>query len=403
MFKSIVILSKLVDSTIREAMPDVDVWVFTDVQDLMDYVNERPLRGETLFITQDMLQHATTVVPHIVALLDNPFLNVDEVVCMCTKDSKQMQQVDALIKHYQLDTWTLLPCAYTRENIFGIITGSRRDDLSVVKRKIVYRVPRSKYVEQSLKQTPEVMKDEYMSDSMQEKKLEDDQTAKRTIIYSESSCQIVHIAGYDCVERTVFAFLSAQYLSRTGKTVILERDIKYHRLSDFVLRSGVDSLIIDMEDALQDIPGTINRIQCTAKNLVCLVCKSRVTYDYAFFMHILYNNLYDNISYLVSEDEFREVPASQGYTAVIPTLIPDLFRACEEIDAAWVTHANFVGVSLNTLNACRVPDSNAMEFILQDVFGVEKIESVIVNVTSTKLGEAPYDMKQALFKGGVVK
>lgn len=398
MTKTIVVVSSLVDSTIREYQTDVNFVLFQTLEDLDTYIRTTPLRAESLFFTRDTIPYENTSLNYFANMLQNPFLAIDKVVYITERNSKELVSVKYIISVKDFTNWEIIEGYLTREYVNGIINGTLRTDTISARRKAVYRVPRSEYINSRLKST-DSLESSYIDDEKYFQNIPDEVPPVDIPPERESYCQIIHVVGDDCDERTLFAYLIAQYMSFTGKTLIVERDIEYHLLSEYITKSHIDAYLLDIEDVLHNPLKAIENIKRSPNQLICIISKSRIRYSYAFIINILYNNLVNHISYLIREDTFEEVPNTSPYVVAIPTTLPGILQACERIDPVFAHYAHFVGVNLKSLPEIRINSSKAMETIISDILGVANVNAIILNASTLKIGgEGGYDLGSILGK-----
>lgn len=399
MSKTIVVISSLIDSTIREYQTDVNFILFNTIDDLDKYIKTTPLRADSLFFTRDTIPYENTSLNYFATMLENPFLAVDKIIYITEKNSKELASVRYITTVKGFANWEIIEGFLTRQYVSGIINGTLRTDTMSARRKAVYRVPREAYINNRIKST-DSLESSYIDDEKYFQNIPDETPTVETPPERESDCEIIHVVGDDCDERTIFAFLIAQYLSFRGKTLIIERDIEYHLLSEYVTKSKVDAYILEMEDVLQNPTKAIENIKRSSSQLICVVSTSRIRYSYAFIVNVLYNNLVSSVHYLVREDTFEEVPNTSPYVVAVPTTLPGILQACERIDPVFAHYANFVGINLKSLPEIRLNNSKAMGTIISDILGVEKVNSIILNVSTLKIGgESGYDLGSILRKG----
>ena len=79
--KSIIVISELVDSTIREYQPDVEFLIFRSIEELSEYIQTTPIRADCLYFTRDTIPDSAlnTNLTFLMSMLDNPFLGVNNI------------------------------------------------------------------------------------------------------------------------------------------------------------------------------------------------------------------------------------------------------------------------------------------------------------------------------------
>ena len=108
--KTIVVVSGLVDATIKEYQPDKDFKIFRNVEDLGEYLETNPIRAELLFFTQDVTGTAPgstfTYLKDIVT--QNDYISVDRVIYITEDDAPELSSLRYLMDTYELDNWEII-------------------------------------------------------------------------------------------------------------------------------------------------------------------------------------------------------------------------------------------------------------------------------------------------------
>ena len=392
--RTIVIISELVDSTIKEYQPDVEFLIFRSIEELSNYIQTTPIRADSLYFTRDTIPDSSlnTNLTFLMSMLENPFLGVNDIFYLTEHGSPEAETVEFIIETHNLSNWKVLEGSLTREYITNVINGTLRSDDFKPHKKVVVRMGKEAYYRE-MREKQKSLDETYDSDEDYLGDIPDEEPPYEITPDRDVPCEVKHILGIDCAERTAFAFLCAQYLSLSGKTVILERDVEYHRLGEYVTKSEIDCMIVQIEDLLENPIITIDRIKKSDKSLICVVTFKRIKYSYIFIANILINNLLENIAYFVEEDIFEEVPDDIEATLVIPANILGLLKTTENVDRNYIGKLNFVGVNLGYLQETCIPSSESLATLLRDILENNDIESVVVSIESLHLKGEPYDLK----------
>jgi hypothetical protein len=391
---TVIVISSYCDSTIREGQLNTDFLLFKTIEDLDGYIEATPVRAVSLFFTREVIPHTNTSLNYLASLLQKPFLKVDTVVYITEKDSQEIDAVKYLIEDKEFTNWEIVEGFLTREYINGIITGSLRNEHFDAKRKAVYRVPRKEYVDDRLSSLSSL--EEHYTDD--EEYLKDvPPVSLQKLEYGEHAvpCEILHIVGCDCEERTAFVFLAAQYLALSERVLIVEKDVEYHRLGEFATKSGASILRVDIAELLAEPEQTVSMIRNTKERLVCAAPLARVRYSYQFISSLLYSNLYTDVRFFVEEDDFSEAPLTEPIMVVVPTTVIGVLKTCESLDGSYLRNCKFVGVNFGHLNETRVPNSNALDILLSDVLEQRITGTQIVSISSLKIG-GTYDLRSVI-------
>ena len=397
--KSIVVLSGLVDSTLKEYQKDISFYIFKTLEELDEYVTHTPIRAETLFFTRDAIPQVNTSLNYLVNILDRVFFKVDNVIYITEPDSPELKSIDFLIKDIGVSNWEVITGALTREYVTNVINGSARDDFTNTKRKAVYRVPKDAYVRERSKQSELMESEKYPDDDEILKEMPNEKIPVYIPPERGSTCQMYDIVGNDIIERTLFSFIIAQYLATKGKTLILERDWEFHTLGECVTKSGVKCGIFYVDDVLTDPLNTIERIRDCREKLVVVLCKRKFQYNYSFVFNLLHSRLLDNFVYAVREDVFGEEPTEGKYTVVFPNTMMGVLSMCKSINMNFIRYTKFIGVHMDTLKELRLPTTDSISAIIEDVLNTHDIQNVeLVSISSLMMGiESNYDLRSLLW------
>lgn len=396
MARTIVVVSALVDATIREGQSDTTFILKHTMEELAEHIEHTPVRADYLYFTQETIPHTNTTLNFLVKMLENPFLKVDKVCYVTEKGAKELPSIHYIIEEKGFDNWEIIEGYLTREYVTGVITGAMRTDSFNKKRKALYRVPRAAYLQDRIKNKAS-LEEAYEDDEQLLKNVPPVEVPEPTISDSEEIAPIIHVAGLDSEERTALTFLLAQYLSLSGKTLIIDKDAEYHTLSEFVTKSGVECRQITVTEFIDNPARALDLIKTCSEKLVCITALERISYSYAFLCNVLYNNLSTKISYFIREDDFDEAPLTTPYIVCVPSSVLGILRTCEQLDSNYISLMHFVGVNLMALPETRIVNGNTMATILSDILETDVEETVILNVRSLKIGgESGYDLRSII-------
>lgn len=400
--KTIIVISGMVDATIREYQPDVEFLLFRTLDSLGTYVDTTPIRAVSLFFTKDVLNGVNSGIGYLRTLVqNNDFLSVDKVVYITEEGSEEIVSINYLIDEYRLDNWDVVTAPLTRASITEIINGTFRDDNYNVHRKAVYRRPRADYVKSQLRnqQTIDSMQEDYPDDDNYFADIPDEPIPDTPLPERESKLSKVFIAGLSGFERTAFALLAAQYLSLTDKTLIVESDNDYHTLSEFVTKAELQALIVDMIELYTELPDAIQKIRESEENLVIIICKDRIKFDYRFICNLLYYNLEEDFRYIVNELDLVDIPYNTHVTVTVPSTVLGTLKTGENIDRSLVPFCNFVGVNLKQLPEVHINSGVVMATLLSDILSTVDITCPVITASSLRLNGSAYDLSSVLGKG----
>jgi hypothetical protein len=125
--------------------------------------------------------------------------------------------------------------------------------------------------------------------------------------------------------------------------------------------------------------------------------RQRVDRDYSFICSLLYNNLLDNLEYLVKENDLDELSNSAKFIAVLPNNTVDLLRTAMMIPIGYEHNARFVGVDMLRIQELTIKNTKQMEMIVKDVLQIKSDFNIpILNISSLKLGGELYDLRMLI-------
>ena len=394
---TIIVVSSYVDSTIHEYQVDATFHLFRTLEELDNYIEMTPLRANELFFTKEVLPNVNTSLNYFTSMLENPFLRVDKVTYITDVNSKEIASVEYIIDAKKYDNWEIVEGHLTREYVAGIINGVLRTDVMNPKRKAVYRTPKEAYVRERLR-SKDSLEEEYVDDDHQLAGIPDVRFPEEVYAEKESICEIIKVVGNTCDERTVFAFLFAQYMSFSGKTLILESDKQYHTLTELATKASPDFMaLVEVKDLIINPAETLQRISSSTAKLIVVGCIDSVDYTYSFILNLLYNNLISNVRYIISEMDFDECPSTEKYILTFPSNIIGILKMTERLDTSTLHNATLVGVDINQLPELVIDNTQVVNTILQDVLEVADIKVRLINVQSLKIGgTSTYDLRSII-------
>jgi len=400
MAKSVVVVSGYVDTTLREQQKDVNFYIFKTLEELDKFVERTPIRAETLYFSRDTIPLVNTSLNYLVSILEKVFFRVDDVVYITEQGSEEIDSIKFLVQSKSYDNWEIIQGALTREYITGVINGSARSDFTNIKRKAVYRIPKASYVKQKSRNTSLLEEERYKDDDEQIQEMPDEKMPVYVPTDKEQTCFVYDLLGDDyCDERTMFAFILGQYLSTKGKTLLLERDYRYHRLGEFVTKSGVECDIFYVDDLYANPMRVLDNVRHAKNKLIVFLCKRKFNYDYSFVFNILYNNLIDCLSFAIREGTFGEEPTESEYIVVFPNTMCGTLTMCDKVNLNFLPYTHFVAVNTDSMRELRLPTNASLKAILEDVLNSRDINNVeLVAIQSLVMGhDSHYDLMSVLW------
>lgn len=397
--KTVVIVSGLVDATIKEYQPDVEFLMFRTIEELGNHLDKNPIRAQTLFFTQDTIGGVNSTISYLRKLVtENDYCSVDQVVYITETDAEELESVTYLIDEFHLDNWDIITGSLSRVFIQEVINGTFRGERVNLKRKAVYRRPRADYVKQQVRKQ-DSLEEEYIDDETDLGNIPDEEIPTLETPKHEEHLEYVYIAGLKGYERTVFAFLAAQYLSLQNKVIIVESDPDYHMLTEFSTKSNVDALHVSMTMLYENPEEIIKAIKESDKNLVIVESIDRIDFDYKFICSLLYYNLINSATYMISEIELSEISSNMTAIVTVPSTVLGTLNTGELVDKSLVPNCRFVGVNLKHIPEIHINSGVVMSTLLSDVMSTNDIICPVVTVSSLLLNSTAYDL--GIILGGI--
>ena len=337
-------------------------------------------------------------------LLQRTYVSVDKVVMVADIDSKAIDAFKMIIETNGIQNWTYISGDLSREFMVGVITGSALDDSFDMKRKVVIRVPRQEYVQIKSQHLEQMRGEHYKDDDNSLEEMEDEVIIPIAPMDIEAIAQVYNIIGEPTIERRLYTFIIAQYLSLQGKTILIESDSDYHQLGDMITKSGVKYAEFSVTDFYDDCSAVLQKIDDSNASLICILSRGKFNYNYQFLVNLIYSNLSDRIKYIMKEGNFGDEPPATPYTIVFPATVPECIKASEKVRISTLNNAFFVGVHLNTPKQIRIQNSNQFIPIVEDITHSQgSIKGALVELNSLLIGgDTTYDIGSVLhFRKGI--
>lgn len=385
--KKMVIISSYVDKLIRDLKSDVDFYLFKDISELTSYLKTEAIRAESLIITRDVLGNA---VNNALAVLNGAlgefYLKINKVYYITEENSSELRMINFLIEEERLSNWEIILGRLTREYVTDFICGNIRAKDITPERRVVLRRKKSEWKREQLKDESYLnAKYDTEEDLLSNVEVEQNIPSITSLNYT-SNCKLMTITGIDSKERTILYSVFGQYLSNTNKVLLIERDYNYHKLSDIILKSDIKCTKIKLSSVFIDINSVLNRIRMSTDNLIVITSDTREQFNYTFLCNVLYNNLREDLDYVLMENEFSDLSTPDDYLVVIPSNIPSLLRTVDELPTGYKEAARYVMVDIDNIMETKVINSKAVSVLLKDLLNYEEdVDVPIINIDSTRL------------------
>ena len=325
------VVSSIIDDSIKSLVVMYDMTIFNDFMRLEDYILKTPCIVNTIIITETDLPFTSNNMQRLDEMLHAPFLQLTgKVIYLIGKDTPK-EVVEKFLKEYDLDI-TIYQDNLTLEFISGVITGTSRTTDEEETEIVTYRMRSSEYQQQLLIKKYESDQELYENDENDLSEIEPIREPDVQIPDAVEVTKLQYIIGEDSYDRTLFAWLIAQYLSRTAKTIIIESDFKYHTLTDMVFKSNVNYVYIDIEDFIDKPADCIRKITMSYDTLFVFGITKKRDYDYDFMVNLIKSSLDHIVEYIVKEGNFRMAPYSSSYTIVSGATVPEVLKTVSSLE-----------------------------------------------------------------------
>lgn len=356
------VVSEILDESIKSQTAVFDVRLFKSFVEFEYYVEGTPIIINTLVVTSRELPFNNSNMTRLSNVVGSPFLRIDGQVIYVIDKSFDKKVVNKFFDSNNLGVEVVVyQNDLSLRYVTDIVTGEARDVQENKTYDVVYRVRASEYMKQQSTLSYDTLDKDYITDEDDMVGVPEEEIPEDVIPEATKDLEIKYICGEDREERTAMVFLLSQYLSLSSKTIIIEHDRKYHRLTEFYTKSQLDGLFITVMEIYQNVEEVINRIKNTNKRLIVIGTIERVKYDYNFLFTLLYNNLRGYVDYMIMECDYHELPYNVNVVYVTSNIVPEIIKMATSIKQVVIPEkTKFIGMQMNTLNPCYV---NTLEML----------------------------------------
>lgn len=356
------VVSEILDESIKSQTAVFDVRLFKSFVEFESYVEGTPIIINTLVVTSRELPFNNSNMTRLSNVVGSPFLRIDGQVIYVIDKSFDKKVVNKFFDSNNLGVEVVVyQNDLSLRYVTDIVTGEARDVQENKTYDVVYRVRASEYMKQQSTLSYDTLDKDYITDEDDMVGVPEEEIPEDVIPEATKDLEIKYICGEDREERTAMVFLLSQYLSLSSKTIIIEHDRKYHRLTEFYTKSQLDGLFITVMEIYQNVEEAINRIKNTNKRLIVIGTIERVKYDYNFLFTLLYNNLRGYVDYMIMECDYHELPYNVNVVYVTSNIVPEIIKMATSIKQVVIPEkTKFIGMQMNTLNPCYV---NTLEML----------------------------------------
>lgn len=382
------VVSEILDESIKSQTAVFDVKLFKSFVDFESYVEGTPIIINTLVITSRELPFNNSNMTRLANVVGSPFLRIDGQVIYVIDKSFDKKTVTKFFDNAALGVESVVyQDDLTLRYITDIVTGEARDVQENKTYEVVYRVRASEYMKQQSTLSYDTLDKDYVTDEDDMQGIPEEEIPEDIVPEITKDLKIKYICGCNREERTAMTFLLAQYLSLSSKTIIIEHDNEFHRLTEFYTKSQLGGLFINIMEIYQNVEEVITRIKNTNQRLIVIGTIERVKYDYNFLFTLLYNNLRDSVDYMIMECDFHELPYNVDVVYVTANIIPEILKMATSIQQVIIPDkTKFIGMQMNTLNPCYV-NTPEMLSVLSAVLEKNGLDGQVLYSGGIKLKE----------------
>ena len=395
------IVASNIDDSIKSVTPIYDITIFPNFLKLESYLDKTPAVLGSIIISERELPFTSTNMSRILEMLAQPFLKLTGSCIYLIGEGTSKDVVSEFLEDNQITTIIAYQGDLSSRFISDVVSGAARIADESETEIITYRMRASEYaIAQNIKKY-ETDDDSYETD---EEALSNIPPIEEPVVEVPSIdilSNTYYVVGKPSYERTLFAFIEAQYLSLTGKVLIVESDIQYHRLTDMALRSSVQLEYIDVTEFILNPSAVVDKIKFVDARMIVLGSKTRQYYNYDFVFDILSSNLLGWVDYFVKECDYSQTPYGSYYNIVCADTVPDVLECCNslayDVDESKVI---MIGVRTNYKTACNISSSEMTDLcrtvLEKDYLAAEVVEACGIDL---KGDEVIYDVFSIITRG----
>lgn len=390
-----------IDDSIKSVTPVYDISIFSNFLAFEEYINNTPIVLSTIVISERELPFTSQNMARLLECLTAPFLKMTGRCIYLIGEDTPKDSVMSFLEENEITTIISYQGNLSAQYISEVVSGSGREADESETEIITYRMRASEYVASQNIKKYESDEDHYPTDADALAEVPPVDEPQVEIPSLDIVTSIYYIVGDNDLERTLFAFVTAQYLSLTGKTLIIESDMDYHRLTDMVKKSQASYEYIDIEDFYVNCSAVISKIKASVSKLIVIGCVQRIQFDYSFLFDILQNNLIGYVDFFVKECDFSQTPYGCYYTVVCRDTVPDIIKCVNslkyDIDETKVTMLGLRTADMGELNT----SSSEMQQLVQVLLEKNSLKAQVVQMQGINLrGEGVvYDVLSIINRG----
>lgn len=388
------VISELLDESIKSQTPVYDISLFRSFIDFENFIEGIPVIINTLVITTNELPFNNSNMARLMQSINSPFIQITGSIIYIIDESYNKKVIESFMKQNDIQNYAVYQGTVDVRFVTDIITGEARESQEQQVYEVTYRIRAKDFIKQADALKYDGLDSHYVSDEEDLQDIPDEEVPDDIRPSEEYDTEITYVAGSDREERTVLAFLIAQYKSLTGKTVIIEHDKEFHRLTEYYTKSGIeDVLFVTMNEIYQNIQDVLIKIKETSSKLIVIGAIDRINYDYNFIFTLFYSNLRTYVTDFIMECDYKEVPYGVPVIYVTANTVPQVLETAVNIKQVVNTDKTvFIGLQMHDIAPIDLA-TQEMTSIFATVLNLEDVIGEVLYAGSIKLkGTQMYDI-----------
>lgn len=379
--EQVFVISSNVDDSIKSASIYSDIMVFKTFKEFESYIDITPVDASMIIVNSKDLQFTNNSMNRLVNIINSTFVTLSGFLYYMVDEEDIKDKVDTICKR---NGYSKIKCLYSptlhAKDVSDVLSGDSLSSKETVTEIRTYRIRASDYIRSQRDKEGISYDDAYYSDEDQLSGINDEQMPEDLRVTDTKVATKHVVCGNNVRERCSWVLLKAQYLALNGKVLIVERDTDYHTLYDMASKIGIDFDFYDIKDIFRDCSDVVAQIKSSKSKLILVGSKNRIHYNYDILINLLVDNLDDNIDDYIYETELSQIPYGIRAEIVIPTTVPEIFRAVNTMSSiSSFRDIVFVGLDITNFGIVSISDSE-FRSLLKEIFQENDIKSVVVKI-----------------------
>lgn len=357
-----------IDDSIRSVTPIYDIVIMPTFLKFEEYINSIPCKIGSIIISANELPFTAPNMNRLYQILNSKFLKLTGTCIYLIDEGTSREQVTNFFRGNNYNV-VCYQGDLSMQFISEVVDGTARDADESKTEILTYRTRKQEYIQQQSIQRYESDDAEYITDEEELSDVPAIEQPEPVIPHIDILSNTYYVVGKPSIERSLFAFLEAQYLSTSGKVLLMESDKEYYDLTDTVTKSNVDYEYIDITDFIINCTEVITRIIKSTSRIVFLGSKRRIDFDYDFIYDILASNLLGIVDFFVRECDFDQTPLGYAYNVVCGDTVPEVLECISnlkyDVDEENVIFVGMRTRDLGSKNICSTEMQNICQITLE--------------------------------------